>query len=273
MDRPLSEGALIATRDAFDSVAPDYDRANVANPAISAMRRRVLDAVTRHVAPGSRILDLGCGPGTDHQALVTAGYHVTAIDWSPAMVLEARRRAVSLGLADRVAVRQLGVQQVSQLAPLEFDAAYSNFGPLNCVPDLESTARDIASRVRVGGHLVASVIGRVCPWDIAVHAWRGDLRRIRVRFARDFVAVPLNGGTVWTQYYTPGAFERPFAAAGFTRVSLRALALCAPPPYLVGFARRHARLTERLQWLDDRLGGWPVLRACGDHFLIVLKRA
>ena len=268
----LSEGALVATREAFDSVALDYDRANVTNPVLAAMRRRVLEAVVRHVASQSRLLDLGCGPGTDHQALVAAGYEVTAIDWSPAMVVEARRRAAAFGLSDRVAIRQLGVQQLSQLAPLEFDAAYSNFGPLNCVPDLGAAARDIASRVRVGGHLVASVVGRVCPWEIGVHAWRGDLRRVRVRFARDFVPVPLNGGTVWTRYYTPGEFERPFVAAGFTRLSLRALGLCAPPPYLDGFARRHARFTAAAQWLDDRVGGWPGLRAWGDHFLIVLRR-
>jgi hypothetical protein len=28
-----------------------------------------------------------------------------------------------------------------------------------------------------------------------------------------------------------------------------------------------------LQRFDDRVGHWPGLRACGDHFLIVLEKA
>ncbi len=268
----LKDGALIDTRAAFDSVAREYGQANAANPVLRAMRRRAIDAVRRQVAPGSHVLDLGCGPGTDHRDLAAAGYRVTAIDWSPAMAAEARRRARADGLGDRVIVRHMGIQQLWELTPSVFDAAYSNFGPLNCVPDLDDAARQIAARVRSGGWLVASVIGRVCPWEIAIHAWRGDRRRIRVRFEKDFVAVPLKGGTVWMRYYAPTEFARAFATAGFARVSHRSLGLFAPPPYLEGFATRHAGLIAGLHWLDDQLGGWPVLRECGDHFLMVLRK-
>jgi hypothetical protein len=78
---------------------------------------------------------------------------------------------------------------------------------------------------------------------------------------------------VWTRYYTPGSFERIFAEAGFSRMSLRTLGLFAPPPYLQTFADRHPVLVSRLRRLDDRVGAWPVARACGDHFLIVLRKA
>jgi hypothetical protein len=87
------------------------------------------------------------------------------------------------------------------------------------------------------------------------------------------VPVPLEGRTVWTRYYTPGEFSRIFAAAGFTRMSLRALALFTPPPYLQAFAGRHPGTVATLQRLDDRLGAWPALRTWGDHFLIVLRKA
>jgi hypothetical protein len=86
------------------------------------------------------------------------------------------------------------------------------------------------------------------------------------------VPVPLNGRTVWTRYYAPADFERPFVAAGFSRVSLRALGLFAPPPYLQGFAERHDRITRVLQRVDDAVGGWPGLRTWGDHFLVVLRK-
>ena len=58
-----------------------------------------------------------------------------------------------------------------------------------------------------------------------------------------------------------------------TRVSLRALGLLVPPPYLQAFVERHNTLVAALQRLEDRVGAWPVIRAWGDHFLIVLRKA
>src|SRR4051794_22475591 len=86
------EQALLETQRAFDGVAVGYDRANAANPGLCQMRRRALATLLRHVPTGARVLDLGCGPGTDEPALAAAGYRVTAIDWSPAMVAAARVR-------------------------------------------------------------------------------------------------------------------------------------------------------------------------------------
>ena len=218
-------------------------------------------------------LDLGCGPGCDDEELGRAGYYVTAIDWSPAMVDEARRRIRLAELEDRVEVHHLGIHELDRLPPALFEAACSNFGPLNCVPSLPDAARLIGERLRPGGVLIASVIGRVCPWEIALYVLRGDWTRLRIRFARDLVAVPLNGGTVWTRYYTPAAFAQTFAAAGFARVSLRALGLFVPPPYMQAFAGRHPSLMARLQSLEDRFGDSPGLRGWGDHFLMVLRKA
>jgi SAM-dependent methyltransferase len=195
---------------------------------------------------------------------------VTAIDWSRGMVEEARWR-VRPGLVERVDV--LHVDPPARSArQVPFDAAYSNFGPLNCVDDLAGAAQLIAGRLRPGAIVVASVIGRVCPWEIALYLARGRWQRAAVRFRRDPVPVPLEGRTVWTRYHTPADVERCFAAAGFTRTSLRALGVLAPPPYLDGFASRHPHLVSALQRIEDWIGGWPGIRAWGDHFLIVLRK-
>jgi SAM-dependent methyltransferase len=266
---------LADTQRAFDGVAGSYDRSNAANPILCAMRARVHATLAGCVPPGAHLLDLGCGPGTDATDLAAKGYRVTAIDWSPAMVEEARRRVHDEDVADRVDVQHLGIHELDRLerAVVPFDAAYSDFGPLNCVVDLRAAAHRIADRLKPGGVLVASVIGRICPWEIALYVARGDLARAVVRFRRGLVPVPLDEGTVWTQYFSPHEFEAIFAAAGFTRVSLRALGLFVPPPYLRAFAERHRVLVAGLQRAEDRCGGWPVLRAWGDHFLIVLRKA
>jgi SAM-dependent methyltransferase len=168
-------------------------------------------------------------------------------------------------------VRRLGIHQLDLLPAGAFDAAYSNFGPLNCVPSLGEAARLIARRLRAGGVLVASVIGRVCPWELALYLARGNVSRARVRFERTFVPVPLNGRIVWTRYYSPAEFLRTFADAGFERIDLRPLGLFVPPPYAQAFAERHPRLIAALMHLEDRFGRCPVLRGWGDHFLITLR--
>ena len=268
----LTMESLRQTQVAFDGVAAEYDASNRANPILRAMRTRALERLRREVPPGAHLLELGCGPGTDSRALTAAGYDVTAIDVSPAMVAEARDRAQAGEGQARLQVRQLGIHEVERLAPVVFDAAFSNFGPFNCVPDLPDAARQLAARLRPGGVLVASVIGRVCPWEIALYLSRGQWRRATIRFSREAVPVPLAGGTVWTHYYSPREFSRVFEAAGFRCTTLQALGLCGPPPYLGAFAARHPDLAEALQGLDDLVGAWPGLRNWGDHFLVTLRK-
>lgn len=263
---------LLETRRAFDSVAPTYDRSNTENAVLSAMRARVMALVREHASPGSTLLDLGCGPGADAVSLARAGYRIVAVDWAPEMVREAQARITREGLGRVVEVRHLGIHEIDRLEGPVFEAAYSNFGPLNCVPDLDRAARAIYGRLRPGGALIASVIGRICPWELAVYVLRGDLRRAAVRFARHFVPVPLNGRTVWTRYYSPREFADALEGAGFRQRALRALGLMAPPPYLCAAAARHPRLIGGLLRLDDRVAGWPGLRQWGDHFLMVLER-
>jgi SAM-dependent methyltransferase len=261
-----ANAALLDTRRAFDGVARDYDRSNAQNRTICAMRERLWHAVDRHVPPGASLLDLGCGPGCDVERFAARGHRVTGIDWSPAMVEQARARN------PHSEIRTVGIHELDRLPASAFDGVYSDLGPLNCVTDLAGAARLVADRLRPGGVLVASVIGRVCPWEIALYLARRDWPRVRIRFARTLTAVPLEGGTVWTRYYTPAEFEAACAPAGLSRVSLRTLGLFVPPPYLQGFAGRHPSLVGALQNIDDVVGDWPGLRNVGDHFLMVLRK-
>ena len=263
---------LVETRRAFDAVAADYAAATSASVVLESMRQQVRAALRHHVAVGATVLDLGCGPGLDAAYLARAGYHVTALDWSPGMVRAAGTTFDAVdGWPGSATAIHLGIHEVERLAPRRWCAAYSGLGALNCVPDLPATARRLAARLQPGGVLVASVMGRVCPWELALFGLRMDWRRAGARFASAAVAVPFHGHRVWTRYHSPRAFGRVFAAAGFRCLTLRGLALLAPPPYLDRFAHRHPWLVRRLLWLDDRVAHWPGVRQWGDHFLMVLR--
>jgi SAM-dependent methyltransferase len=269
-NRVPEEAQLRDTQQAFDSVAADYDGPRGNNALIQRMRQTLWTTVKRELPSGARLLDLGCGTGLDAAEFARSGYRVLATDWSPRMVERTRARAEALALDERLQARHLGVQQLAELEG-SFDGIYSDFGPLNCVPDLRATAEECARLTSAGGRLVFSVMGRICPWEVAHYALRGRFRRAAVRGARGVTPVGMNQHTIWTRYYLPGEFYRAFEPH-FALTEQRALSLFLPPPYLVDFHRRHPRLGDWLGRLDDGLGGWPLLRGMGDHFLIVMRR-
>jgi SAM-dependent methyltransferase len=223
-------------------------------------------------APGSRLLDLGCGTGLDAVRMATLGHQVTALDWSPEMVRRTAARAAHAQLSARVQALAVGAHELERLeAAGSYDGAYSNLGPLNCVPDLAAVAAQCARLLKSGGALVFTVIGRVCPWELAHYARRRRWARIGVRYARGAVPVGMNGETIWTRYYAPREFYRPFRQQ-FALTHFRGLCVFAPPPYLTWVREHHPRMHQRLWRLDRRVCGWPLLRSLGDHFLIVMQK-
>jgi SAM-dependent methyltransferase len=266
----LDAARLLDTQRAFDSVAADYDGPRGNNELIQRMRVTLWDTVQRLFPAGSHLVDLGCGTGLDAAEFARRGYRVLATDWSPRMIERTRERAAAEGLEPMMRAEHVGVQELAKLEG-PFDGMYSNFGPLNCALDLPAVAAQCARLVRPGGALAFSVIGRVCPWEVAHYVRRGRFRRAAVRAARGATPVGMNRHTIWTRYYLPREFYRAFAD-GFALESYRALSLFMPPPYLVERYRRRPDWYERLGRLDDRFGALPLLRDMGDHFLIVMRR-
>ena len=260
------------TQLAFDSVAMDYDGALGNNALVQRIRARTMAVVMRSVPSACNLLDLGCGTGLDTAHLASAGYFVTAVDWSSEMVRRTKERINKENLQDKAEVKHLGFHQLDEFPSEFFDGVYSNLGALNCAPGIEDVAVSLSKIMKPGAKLIFSVIGRICPWEWMYYIMKGQWHRANLRFQRGLVPVPLNGRTVWTRYYSPLEFRNPFENAGFHLVSLRALGLFIPPPYMIRFAESHPNMIEVLQNLDDRIGHWPILRSVGDHFLIVLQK-
>jgi ubiquinone/menaquinone biosynthesis C-methylase UbiE len=264
---------LLETREAFDSVAVDYDGPRGNNDLIQDMRREMWQWLDRTFPTPSRLIDLGCGTGLDAVRMAECGHRVLATDWSPQMVARTAERAANAQRSEQVSAVVTGAHELERIeGDGIYDGIYSNLGPLNCVPDLSRVAHECARLLAPGGTLVFTVIGRVCPWEVLHYARRRRWRRIGVRYARNVVPVGMNRRTIWTRYYTPREFYRPFADQ-FSLVHHRGLCLFAPPPYVTAVRERHPRAYEFLWRMDRSLAGWPLLRAMGDHFLIVLRKA
>ncbi len=263
---------LRETRDAFDSVAADYDGQRGNNELIQDMRAEMWRWLDAAFPAPSRLIDIGCGTGLDAIRMARIGHRVTAIDLSEQMVHRTADRARREAVAGRVQAASIGAQELDRIdGDGQYDGAYSNLGPLNCVPDLGSVSRQCARLLKPSGMLVFTIIGRVCPWEMIHYALQGRWARARIRFAPDFVAVGMNKRTIWTHYYRPRELYRCFESE-FELQEYRGLCTFAPPPYMTSMRRKHRRWYDRLWRLDRLTASLPVLRDMGDHFLIVMKR-
>jgi ubiquinone/menaquinone biosynthesis C-methylase UbiE len=82
-----------AIRAAYDTAAADYVTAFADDLDGLPVDRSLLGACARQLDQGSRVLDLGCGPGQVAGFLTRRGLQVTGLDLSPEMLVLGSRRA------------------------------------------------------------------------------------------------------------------------------------------------------------------------------------
>ena len=83
---------------------------------------------------GKRVLEIGCGIGTDTMNFARAGAQVTAVDVSARSLELARARAEVFGLSDRISFIEANAEQLSAfVAPEPYDLVYS-FGVIHHTP-------------------------------------------------------------------------------------------------------------------------------------------
>jgi ubiquinone/menaquinone biosynthesis C-methylase UbiE len=109
---------------------------------------------------GRRVLEVGCGIGTDTINFARHGATVTAVDLSPQSLELARQRAGVYGLADRIRFVAGNAEILSELLPAEtYDLVYS-FGVLHHTPHPERAISELRKFLRPGGVLKIMVYHR-----------------------------------------------------------------------------------------------------------------
>lgn len=96
---------------------------------------------------GVRVLEVGCGVGTDLLQFARAGAEVYAVDYSPRSVDLARRQLALYGLEGDI---QAGDAEELPFEDNSFDLVYS-WGVIHHTPDTARAAREIVRVLRPGG--------------------------------------------------------------------------------------------------------------------------
>ena len=252
----------------FSRKAKVYDDYGAAHPAICWTRGVVRARVENLIAPGSRILELNAGTGEDAAYFAERGYRVHATDIAEGMLAEIERKIHARGLRDRLSVQPLSVTELGRAAGGPFDLVFSNFGGLNCVPDLHPVAEQLPCVLRPGGFVVWVVMPRVCPWELA--------QVLRSRFGvafrrlRGVTRANVEGATITTHYFSPVQVRRALGPA-FNVIALQSLSLFSPPAFMDRFPHRFPRLFAVLTAIDARVTGWPLFNTMGDFVMMTAQ--
>lgn len=180
--------------------AATYDR--IADP-MTRWGSTVLDRLP--LRGDERVLDAGCGSGRVTERLLARlpGGHVVALDASPAMIDEARRRLAGAGDRVTYVVADL-LDPVPIGRPVDAILSTATF---HWVPDHDRLFRNLAAVLRPGGRLVAQCGGA---GNIA------SVLHAAAEAASEFGLDPAWQGP-WL-YATPEATADRLAEAGFTDI-------------------------------------------------------
>jgi 2-polyprenyl-3-methyl-5-hydroxy-6-metoxy-1,4-benzoquinol methylase len=92
---------------------------------------------------GKKVLEIGCGIGTDTMNFARAGAEVTAVDLSTESLKLARKRAEVFGLTDRIKFYEANAEKLSEfVSPQKYDLVYS-FGVIHHSPHPEKIIEQI----------------------------------------------------------------------------------------------------------------------------------
>ena len=185
----------------YDFQAPFYARSG--GPDLDP---RLLQRIRGRVPLGGKLLVVGSGAGKESLALAEQGFRVSGIDFSPAMVEQARAAARTRGLDVEFRVADLRSHDVE---PGSIDAVLFTYDVYSFIPlaDREPALRRVRSWIRPGGSVLLSA--RLCggawqrtvlslqwlaaiargaptPWGASHTRWVGDDAGLRRSFVQVF---------------------------------------------------------------------------------------
>ncbi|MDW8325657.1 MAG: class I SAM-dependent methyltransferase [Anaerolineales bacterium] len=265
----------------FSRKALVYDAYGAEHPAIQwtrgVVRAHVLSLCEKTDSPlpvrgglgmKAKLLELNAGTGDDAAYFAERGLHVHATDLADGMVTEIRRKIEMRGLHGALSVQQLSFTELERVTGGPYDLVFSNFGGLNCIPDLRPVAEKLPLVLRPGGYVVWVIMPPICLWELA-QALRGRFR-VAFRRLRRHTRAHVEGAYFSTFYFLPSEVKQALGKA-FSIISLQSLSLFSPPAFMDGFPRRFPRLFRWLTQLDARVTRWPVLSSVGDFFMLTAR--
>jgi demethylmenaquinone methyltransferase/2-methoxy-6-polyprenyl-1,4-benzoquinol methylase len=201
----------------FDGVARHYDRTNAIMSVGNAALWRAATVRAVDPRPGERVLDVAAGTGTSSAALARSGAQVVALDFSPGMIAEGRRRHPRIEFVE-------GDAEKLPFGDDGFDAVTISFGLRN-VEHPKAALAEMYRVLKPGGRLVICEFSKpprvlfragyaaYLRWAMPVVATVASSNREAYGYLRESIQ----------QWPDQGTLSQWIRGVGFTRVAYRNL--------------------------------------------------
>ncbi len=252
---------------AFDEIA-DIFNGQYENEITVKLRRRIYRTVESLLPPGGSILDINCGTGIDASYFASRGFRVTGVDISPGMIRVAEEKH---GRNGGPSFRVGSFDNLSGILSEQYDLAFSNFGGLNCIQQLDNVGKQVARVLRSAGYFVAMVMPSFSLWEFFSFALRGNLSSALRRVGRKARASGFHGRDFDVYYHSPSTLSKALHP-WFRKLDLYGVSIMSPAPQSMAFARRFPMVSKLLANVDNIVERIPGLRSVGDHYVISLQK-
>ncbi|HSD83685.1 MAG TPA: class I SAM-dependent methyltransferase [Anaerolineae bacterium] len=255
---------------AFSRKAAEYDAFGDDHLNLARMRRKVYAHVLRFAQPADRILELNAGTGIDAVFFARQGYRVHAIDIAPGMLDHLAAKIEQQHLHDRLTYQALSFTELDRVEGGPYNYLFSNFGGLNCIPDLSAVTRHLPRILAPGGKLTWVIMPPICPWELML-LLKGKFHIATRRLRRGGTPAHVEGVRFMTYYFTPRQV-RGALGPDFRLLNLAGLSVFTPPADRLDFPRRFSRLYRALAKIDDALSPHAPFNHWGDFFILTAQR-
>jgi ubiquinone/menaquinone biosynthesis C-methylase UbiE len=222
------------------------------------------------LAPGSRVLEVGCGAGFMAIDLANRGFHVHAVDSVAAMIELARSNAVQAGITDTLS---FGVSDVLSLA---FDApSFDLVLAVGVIPWLgqpEAAMQEMARVTKPGGHVLITTSNRAGLINLVDPLINPLLQPFKVKAKHVLVRLGLRSPTPNKTFHSNGYIDRTLGGMGLIKVKGMTRG------FGFSFFRRSVfpeqlgiEINRRLQQLADRQT--PGLRSLGRAYIVLARKS
>ena len=254
---------------AFTKQSDHYDIYDADNKILHWMRKRVRKHVQQYLKTDDRILELNAGTGLDAFYFAEQGFEVYATDLSDGMVHQIQQKISNSNLDSKLKVKQCSYTDLAQLSSEKFNYVFSNFGGLNCIPNINLVTDHLSILLKPGAIVTFVIMPPVCPWEIAKF-FKGKWNEAFRRLDKNGSMAHLEGEYFKTYYFNPSSVIKAFGK-NFVKVKLEGLATFSPPPYADYFPSNYPGLYRFLTLLDENVSLLPPFRSCADHFILTMK--
>ena len=201
----------------FDEVAKGYDRTNALLSGGNSVLWRMATVKALDLKPDERVLDVAAGTGTSSKALQKTGATVVALDFSPGMVAEGRKRHPDIEFVE-------GDAEALPFPSASFDAVTISFGLRN-VNQPQVAIGEMYRVLKPGGRIVICEFSHPAA-PIVRAGYQGYMKYVMPAVTalssshKDAYRYLMDSINEWPEQRVLSQWLR---AAGFTRVAYRNL--------------------------------------------------